>query len=139
MNFIWASPRFPAELPVAYQESSPRCPVEWVHRDSNGQVHQWQAGSAPVGLRRTPGIPVPQASVCACAATGASAYQGLSAPQMHTCRPTALLLTVLCATRSSSKPLYLCPAALEAPLRYNNPCSYSRWHHRHCESPCFYA
>ena len=40
---------------------------------------------------------------------------------------------------SSSKPLYLCPIAPDAPLRYGIPCSYSRWHHSRCESLCFYA
>lgn len=45
----------------------------------------------------------------------------------------------LCAAHSSSKPLYLCPIAPDAPLRYGNPCSYSRWHHHCCEIICFYS
>lgn len=49
------------------------------------------------------------------------------------------LLTVLCDTRSSSKPLYLCLTAPEAPLRYDKPCSYSRWHSQRSEILCFYA
>lgn len=52
---------------------------------------------------------------------------------------TVSLLTVLCATRSSSKPLCLCPMAPKTPLRYSTPYSYSRWHYRSCESSCFYA
>lgn len=64
-------------------------------------------------------------------------------PQRHSyvnhTATTALLLTVLCTARSSSKPLYLCLTALGTPFHYGNPYSYSRWHHHRYESLCFYA